>query len=361
MAVAVQCYHCSTVLELDEGFRGGVCRCSQCGSLLQVPKNSSHDVQRAARPASPDGPGRPARPGNPLEDPGLSRGQLDARSPGASAVGSSGALSRSPGHRPAGPPAAARAAAPVTKKPGVDANLRPAGKKGGKPGEKKKSKDKTLFYVIIGGAVVLLVLGIFVVVLVWKMSSGKSRTGAAPSGEAANARVSPRILGVPLEAKRVLFSLDDATSTINSFTFITHAVQRAVNSLRPKQQFCVALWTGQGAEFFPKHGWAHKSAAKRLFRNVENTQAGGATNVRQAMVASMKKGAGQTIFITAKNFFAPGLVKAMKKARKSGQRVDAIYIHRTSVPTPLARIAANSNGMFLRLTKGQLERRTAGQ
>ena len=28
--VVVQCFHCNAVMELDEGFRGGVCRCSGC-------------------------------------------------------------------------------------------------------------------------------------------------------------------------------------------------------------------------------------------------------------------------------------------------------------------------------------------
>ena len=53
MAVIVQCFHCNAILELDEGFRGGVCRCSTCGSLLQVPKSEEKKVGRKVRPATP--------------------------------------------------------------------------------------------------------------------------------------------------------------------------------------------------------------------------------------------------------------------------------------------------------------------
>ena len=50
--VVVQCFNCSAVLELDEGFRGGVCRCSSCGSLLQVPRGE-RETGRKPRPAAP--------------------------------------------------------------------------------------------------------------------------------------------------------------------------------------------------------------------------------------------------------------------------------------------------------------------
>src|SRR4051812_47529249 len=53
MAVVVQCFHCNAILELDEAFRGGVCRCSECGSLLQVPKSEGPKAAKKARPATP--------------------------------------------------------------------------------------------------------------------------------------------------------------------------------------------------------------------------------------------------------------------------------------------------------------------
>ncbi|NNM87236.1 MAG: hypothetical protein HKL95_01820, partial [Phycisphaerae bacterium] len=66
MAIIVQCHKCSKVLELDDGFRGGVCRCSSCGTLLQVPieagptpstsRRAAPDAMSASssRPAAPD-------------------------------------------------------------------------------------------------------------------------------------------------------------------------------------------------------------------------------------------------------------------------------------------------------------------
>lgn len=51
MAVKVQCSKCKETLELDEGFRGGVCRCN-CGALLQVPRSTSEGAAKV-RPAAP--------------------------------------------------------------------------------------------------------------------------------------------------------------------------------------------------------------------------------------------------------------------------------------------------------------------
>ncbi len=48
MALTVQCSQCKTTLELDEGFRGGVCRCNSCGALVQVPRSPEEGVARCA-------------------------------------------------------------------------------------------------------------------------------------------------------------------------------------------------------------------------------------------------------------------------------------------------------------------------
>ncbi len=84
MAMAVRCHHCSSVLDLDDGFRGGVCRCHKCGTLLRVPgdPDSLRDSPvRKKRPAEP-GAAEPnvSRPRSSVEVPGLSRKTLSADS-----------------------------------------------------------------------------------------------------------------------------------------------------------------------------------------------------------------------------------------------------------------------------------------
>jgi hypothetical protein len=85
MSVVVQCFHCSAILELDDGFRGGVCRCSSCGSLLQVPRGEDGiPTGKKVRPAMPPPPTSPTTPVQNATssklDVGISRGQFDVPS-----------------------------------------------------------------------------------------------------------------------------------------------------------------------------------------------------------------------------------------------------------------------------------------
>jgi hypothetical protein len=93
MPVKVQCTNCKATLELDDGFRGGVCRCRECKSLLQVPRSANEGTAKAR----PQGPGAipapigPAptvssSPDSPLSPPNLS----DPRSAAMAASGGSG-------------------------------------------------------------------------------------------------------------------------------------------------------------------------------------------------------------------------------------------------------------------------------
>jgi hypothetical protein len=55
--IELNCPGCDTVLELDAGFAGGVCRCSTCGTLMTVPDDPSAKApERLHRPESPDAP-----------------------------------------------------------------------------------------------------------------------------------------------------------------------------------------------------------------------------------------------------------------------------------------------------------------
>ncbi len=44
--ISITCTHCKTLLEMDDAFAGGVCRCQHCGTIQTVPS-------QLKRPASP--------------------------------------------------------------------------------------------------------------------------------------------------------------------------------------------------------------------------------------------------------------------------------------------------------------------
>jgi len=81
MQFVVKCLKCSKLLELDEGFRGAICRCSFCGALLEVPAGEG-DQGKRSRPAAPELTGKPnqaanrAATGAGAADPGISSGAV---------------------------------------------------------------------------------------------------------------------------------------------------------------------------------------------------------------------------------------------------------------------------------------------
>ena len=114
MNVVVQCFHCNAILELDEGFRGGVCRCSNCGSLLQVPQadgpvSRGKKVRPAAPPAARSALATPSAPGAAAQaaaqgDSSIVHSPLDPRHASYDTGGSSSGLGRIHKTQPVAPP-----------------------------------------------------------------------------------------------------------------------------------------------------------------------------------------------------------------------------------------------------------------
>lgn len=100
----LECPSCKLVLQIDVAFAGGVCRCSNCGTLMTVPRDPGREkAERLMRPDAPPGAALPqaaTRPDAPASRPDTPPGSRPA-SPGGSAG------LPSPSRRPAAPPPAA--------------------------------------------------------------------------------------------------------------------------------------------------------------------------------------------------------------------------------------------------------------
>ena len=59
-SIRLDCPECDEPLELDAGFAGGVCRCSNCGTLMTVPESPTRG--KAEKLQRPDEPGQAAKP-----------------------------------------------------------------------------------------------------------------------------------------------------------------------------------------------------------------------------------------------------------------------------------------------------------
>ncbi|MEL7087715.1 MAG: hypothetical protein AAGL98_04630, partial [Planctomycetota bacterium] len=61
----IVCPSCSSSLEVDAGFAGGICRCSTCGAVLSVPRDTEKGKPKMIRKPSPSSTGV-SRPDSPV-------------------------------------------------------------------------------------------------------------------------------------------------------------------------------------------------------------------------------------------------------------------------------------------------------
>lgn len=71
--INLSCPKCTTELEIDDGFAGGICRCFECGTLMTVPAKAEGQAEiltqvRPDRPDRPDSPVAPASAEPPTAD-----------------------------------------------------------------------------------------------------------------------------------------------------------------------------------------------------------------------------------------------------------------------------------------------------
>jgi hypothetical protein len=93
--IALNCTSCKKLLEIDDAFAGGVCRCQHCGTIQTVPSNAKRagspqpSISKMLYQKKPRGPGEPGRTGSGLEaladsvgaSSGLARSALKTRAP----------------------------------------------------------------------------------------------------------------------------------------------------------------------------------------------------------------------------------------------------------------------------------------
>jgi hypothetical protein len=292
--ITLTCTKCQTVLEMDDAFAGGVCRCQYCGTIQTVP---SH-LKRAARPASPSAAAQKALYSGAGATAGGAAGSTGVPSSGlddlASAVASSGissGLTRS--HTgmptPTGPAPAAVAAVTPAQRPA------------------KKPNRMPLIAGGVGAGVVAIGLIAFLA------TRGGDQPKADPSGKPnatdtqtnnSNTPATPRasgpgFLGVPLgSSTKIAYIIDcSGSSHRDIFDSVRVALDRSLKSLRPEQQFQVLLWTEVGT--------GTQQAADRWFPAKGQTSA-----TREQVAACQAKFA--DFIVTGKTEIGPAITRALE-------------------------------------------------
>jgi hypothetical protein len=193
------------------------------------------------------------------------------------------------------------------------------------------------------------------------VKDGGRSTVRGPDQGSAPAAVSEEVkgfIGVPLTGKKILFSIDGASSMRDSFNFVCRGVYRAIDKLEPGQQVRVAVWRGNSVKLVPASGFVSKSGAKQLHDELEAMAVTGSSEAVDCMKASLDQGADQVIFVTAKYGLDSSIADTILASYKGDVRFDGVKIESDDTDSPLEKLARKTGGTYRVVSTGKLDELT---
>jgi hypothetical protein len=312
------CTHCKAMLEIDDGFAGGACRCQHCGTIQTVP---SHLKQKAAagKPSQTLYRSRPQNIGVPSS--GLD--QL------ADVIASSGLTSS----RLRMTPEARLAFEPPQQKP-------------------QKSVQK----VLIACVSIIVVLGGTVIYLVARGEHGPSAPANSPTALSktiaahVDAGISPSFCGIALEGDSIIYCLDRGDSARDTFTDLKSAVLRSIASLGPDRKFQIVFWNNGSDESYPST-WPCPAKPDNITaaeRALERISPHGKSDAKNALKKSVASEPAEIVLVTAKAWdLDDTFVSTVDQIRKDKQiRIHTVSLGDPRASTALQIIAAKTHGTF---------------
>lgn len=361
--IEINCTNCKTLLQIDDAFAGGVCRCRHCGTIQTVPKRLKNN-------GSAGGVMNEAAVGSGAstmtKKPGLDQGSGTGLDDLAGIVASSGLAStrllRSKEKTPA------KSAAP-------------------------KKDNRTAIIIISAGAMIVVLLGIIIFMAVHNGGSGQNGAPAGTGGTSTainsgstntdhskpdpianpgNPVVAvpkiqgPSFLGQPLNERSVVYVLDrgSASSEDRRLEALKAAVIKSVRSLGPDRQFAVIFWQIDGANIdaWPADGL--RSATEQNINELSNFIADissvGQTSASASTEKAFKTGAEAVVLVPIKSFVEPGTHTAIVKSRgDSKAKVYCFTLAQPDIGESFKKVADDTNGVYRDVSLDDL--RAAGQ
>jgi len=368
--INLSCPKCTTELEIDDGFAGGICRCFECGTLMTVPAQSQGQAEMLTR-ARPD---RPDRPDSPAAD---------------SAAESPSAEASAPPERPEAP----QAPEPTT---GPEADAADSGGKAttlvtASGREVKVSEDQLkrvavarrrrvgvrigtllVILVIIGGlAAAAVLLGLNLLRSVEQAEQSQTQPDDRPDTDPvkmedvlaydpyANPYLTetPNVFGLPLDPDRdrpVALIVDTSFYMQDQLTFVRTVLPVNLRTLAADVAIQLWLTRAEEARAFPEAPappaeWDIASL-KELLKSVE---ARGEQAMLPAIEQAVEQGAEHLVMVC---HFKPGdeqLEAIRKRIEEGGLAIDVVQLGRSS--SGLRELAEIFNGRYATIPKRRLD------
>ncbi len=316
--ISITCTQCKTVLEMDEAFAGGVCRCRHCGTIQTVPSS--------------------------LKGTSTSGGDAAAES-----IGGSRSLYAGAGGAATEANAGTHLNGTADAVSGSGMNSAAAGAGGDfAAGGALPSKSAKPF--IIGGAVLLILL---LALGGWFMLHNK---GGGKDGGGGGEPLGPSFVGLKLNVPSVVYVLDRGNATTNYFDAIKAATYRSLQLLGPSKKFAVILTDNQTEDaMFPKQGMHDATAGEleNLKEVLQDVVATGNSRFGPALDKAIALHPASIVIITAKYPLDDEDIAALAEAQKKGVTINTFAIGDIANP-PLEALSTATGGAYRQISDHDL-------
>jgi hypothetical protein len=317
--IRLTCTQCKSVLEMDDAFAGGVCRCQHCGTIQTVPSHLKGSAVAAPAKSLYQGAGA-GKTGTGTRGDGTGLYDL------ADAVASSGLSRSSLKDKPASTferIEPTKAAPPPNRTP-----------------------------LLIGaGAVIVILLG----VVLWLAFGNKTSEATNPNPTnqpappppevnpppgtpvAPPAPVVPHFFSIPIDANdanKIVYVIDRSDSAKQTLDMVKAAMFNSIESLGANREFAVVFWAKSGEKdmkqwSFPDKGLAHATPQQleSVRERFADLQAFGSSDVSAAMKQAYGLKPEMIFLVTAKGIdlddsFARGVDSARKNSNAKVYTID---------------------------------------
>jgi hypothetical protein len=362
--IQINCTNCKALLQIDDAFAGGVCRCRHCGTIQTVPKhlkNANGDAESVAAAAATEavGSGKAAKT--------LYQKKRSVADPGG--AGSGTGLDDLAGIVASSGLASIRLQQKKEKEAATGGTSTP------------QQKNKVLLIAGAAGGIIALLLGIIIFMAVRdKTDSGTGGGGGGGGGTdamqttntnggggtstndnsnppmvVAPKKETPNFLGQPLNERSVAFVLDRgaASQTEGRLDLMKQALLRSLRTLGPDRKFAVVFWYIEGSKpmQYPANGLkaATPENIAELQKFMDDVYAVGQTRMTNALSIACKTGAEAVVLVPVKTFldenFHPQVMK-MRTAAKSSARIYCVSLAQPELAPALKKIATESGGAY---------------
>lgn len=390
--IRLECSNCKTVLNIDDAFAGGVCRCQYCGTIQTVPKKGaspSTDVEDdASAPSQKTLFKRKARiesalsPYNDQLDKaademessgGLSPNMLAglntssqraaSSADAASGNGSARRTATSTADSRTGLPSSSGASPSRTSTISKNANgvAKPSRAAAAVP-EVSQHQGKSKALPLIGSAAAIIVIGTGA----W-FAFGGHRNGVKPAipvtPDAVPAPVvvptpapAPTIAAISLQGPSIVYVLDRNGCTQDVFKQILDLCFRSLETLSPARSFQIIVWNNYQELAFPATGPASATAANIAECRKALADTNAASSDISGIIGKAAAGNPQELVIISASEMEPQTVQDIRAALAG----KSLIVHGIAVGTDvkgdeLKNLATSMRGQFQRVVSAGLQ------